>query len=99
MPTDTAMQIHQSFELKQKQNPSADQVTLFKYILWDRLSGLTVPDSEIDQIATQARNLADLTFETLTREKPTMAEGRLAQSAKDAIKRYYSMNYPAGLSR
>lgn len=97
MPTDTAMEIHKSYLLKQQQNPGADQATLFKYILWDRFTGMMISDNEISQIAAQTRTLADLSFEVISREKPTMAEGRLAQSARDAIRRYYSMNFPQGL--
>ncbi len=96
MPTDTAMEILKSYKLKEQQNPGADQATLFKFILWDRFNGLTISDSEIQDIASRSRNLAELAFEAVSREKPTMAEGRLAQSAKDAIKRYFSMNYPQG---
>lgn len=97
MPTDIAMEIHKSYLLKQQQNPGADQATLFKYILWDRFSGMMIPDNEISQIAGRSRTLAELSFEVIAREKPNMAEGRLAQSARDAIKRYYSMNFPKGL--
>lgn len=91
------MEILKSYKVKEQQNPGANKATLFKYILWDRFNGLMIPDSEINQIATQSRSLAELTFEALSREKPAMAEGRLAQSAREAIKRYFSMNYPQGL--
>ncbi|MDC0335348.1 hypothetical protein OAN24_00415 [Pseudodesulfovibrio sp.] len=97
MPTDTAMEVFNAYKRKRDQNPAADQPTLFKYILWDRFSGSMVMDSDIDAMVTVSKSLSDLAFQVLAREKPAMAEGRLEQSARDAIKRYYSMNYPDGL--
>lgn len=91
------MEIHKSFLVKTDQNPTAPQATIFKYILWDRFNGLTISDNEISQIASQCSTLAELAFEAISREKPTMAEGRLAQSAKDAIQKYFRLNYPQGL--
>ncbi|MGL1863226.1 MAG: hypothetical protein OCC46_11945 [Pseudodesulfovibrio sp.] len=96
MPTDTAMEILSAYKLKRKQNPAADQPTLFKFVLWDRFSGAMVMDSELANMVTASPSLSELAFQVLAREKPAMAEGRLAQSAREAIKRYYSMNYPEG---
>jgi len=97
MPTDTAMQILSAYKLKQKQNPVADRATLFKYILWDRFSGKMISDSELNGVAADSASLSELAYAVLVREKPAMAEGVLAQSAKDAIRRYFRMNYPDGL--
>jgi hypothetical protein len=97
MPTDTAMDTLRAYRLKQKQNPNADRTTLFKYILWDRFSGRLVPDAELTAMAESSASLAELAFAVLAREKPAMAEGRLAASARDAIRRFFEMNYPAGL--
>ena len=97
MPTDTAMDILNAYRLKRKQNPAADRATLFKYILWDRFSGRMVADAELAAMADAAQTLADLAFAVLVREKPALATGRLAQSAREAIRRYYVMNYPDGV--
>lgn len=97
MPTDTAMETLSAYKLKRKQNPSADQATLFKYVLWDRFSGKMISDSEIDAMAKNARTLGELALEILKREKPAMADGRLEASARDAIKHYFVINYPDGI--
>ncbi|MEF2229831.1 MAG: hypothetical protein V3571_02800 [Pseudodesulfovibrio sp.] len=97
MPTDTAMDILAAFRLKRKLNPAADRATLFKYVLWDRFSGRMVADAELADMAASARTLADLAFAVLAREKPALAQGRLAESARDAIRRFYAMNYPDAL--
>lgn len=96
MPTDTAMEILRAYRRKQKQNPNADRSTLFKYILWDRFSGRLVADAELEEMAGAA-TLADLAFAILAREKPAMTEGRLERSARDAIQRFFEMNYIDGL--
>ena len=97
MPTDTAMDILNAYRLKRKQNPTADRATLFKYILWDRFAGKMIADADLAAMADSAQTLADLAFAVLAREKPALATGRLAQSARDAIRRYYVMNYPDGV--
>ena len=97
MPTDTAMDILSAYRLKRKQNPAADRATLFKYILWDRFAGKMVADDDLAAMAGSARTLADLAFAVLAREKPAMATGLLAQSAREAIRRYYRINYPDGV--
>lgn len=96
MPSNTAMEIFSAYKAKQQQNPSADQATLFKYILWDRFRNAMITDADIEQIARQARNLNELSYAVLSREKPAMAEGVLAKSARDAIKQFFSMNFPDG---
>jgi len=96
MPTDTAMDILTAYRLKRRQNPAADQATLFKFILWDRFAGKMVADADMADMAASARTLADLTFAVLVREKPALATGRLADSAREAITRYYRINYPDG---
>ncbi len=97
MPTNTAMETLSAYKLKRQQNPAADQATLFKFILWDRFSGKRIEDSELKAVASASRNLSELAFAILVREKPTMAEGLLKKSAKDAIRQYFIMNYPDGV--
>ena len=96
MPTNTAMEILNAYKTKQRQNPAADQTTLFKFILWDRFNNAMVTDAEMAEIVRDSKNLNELSFNILVREKPSMAEGVLAQSARDAIKQYYAMNFPDG---
>lgn len=96
MPSNTAMEIFSAYKTKQQQNPSADQATLFKYILWDRFKNVMITDADIERIARESKNLNELAYAVLSREKPSMAEGVLAKSAKDAIKQFFSMNYPDG---
>lgn len=91
------METLKAYRLKQKQNPNTDRTTLFRYILWDRFSGRMVTDEELNSMAASADTLAELAFAILTREKPTLAEGRLARSARDAIRQFFVMNYPDGL--
>ena len=97
MPTDTAMEILSAYRRKRDQNPTADRTTLFKYVLWDRFSGRLVADSELADMAAASATLSELAFNVLKRERPAMAEGRLEQSARDAIRTYFRMNYPDGL--
>lgn len=96
MPTNTAMEILHAYKIKQQQNPAADRATLFRYILWDRFRHAMITDAEIDRLVGDCTTLNQLAFAVLAREKPAMAEGVLAQSARDAITRYFSMNYPDG---
>ena len=96
MPTNTAMEVYNAYKLKQQQNPAADQKTLFKFILWDRFNNAMVTDAEMASIVEQSKNLNELAYNILIKEKPSMAEGILAQSAKDAIKQYFVMNFPDG---
>lgn len=91
------MEILRAYRRKREQNPAADRPTLFKYIVWERFDGRLVMDSDLDAMVAQSASLADLAFHVLSREKPAMAEGRLAQSARDAIRRYYKQNFPDGL--
>ena len=91
------METLRAYRLKQKQNPNADRSTLFRYILWDRFSGKLVTDGELDAMAASSNTLAELAFTVLAREKPALAEGRLARSARDAIRQFFVMNYPDGL--
>ncbi|QJB55958.1 hypothetical protein [Pseudodesulfovibrio sp. zrk46] len=97
MPTDIAMAILNAYKLKRQQNPAADQATLFKYILWDRFKNNMVTDAEMAQMATTAKSLSELSLMVLKKEKPTMSEGLLEKSARDAIRQYYVMNFPDGV--
>lgn len=97
MPTDIAMEILSAYKLKRKQNPAADQQTLFKFILWDRFSGKMVTDAEMADMAAASKSLSDLAMSVLKKEKPAMADDRLEQSAREAIRQYFVMNYPDGL--
>jgi len=97
MPTDTAMEILSAYKLKRTQNPAADQPTLFKFILWDRFKSAMVTDAEMLEMSSSARNLSELALMVLKKEKPAMSDGRLEQSARDAIQKYYRMNFPDGV--
>jgi len=94
MPTTTALELLNAYKLKVRQNPTADRATLFKYLLWDRFSGKMVTDAELGEIATSSRNLAELTFKVLSREKPNMVAGGLEKASMTAIKQFYVMNFP-----
>ena len=96
MPTDTALEILSAYKLKRQQNPSADQPTLFKFILWDRFKNVMVTDAEMANMAASATNLSELALMVLKKEKPAMADGLLEKSARDAIRKFFVMNYPDG---
>ncbi len=97
MPTDTAMDILNAYRVKKNQNPAADQGTLFKYILWDRFAGKMVTDAELAEMVAASRTLSALALAVLLKEKPAMEDDRLRRSAQEAIRRFYSMNFPDGL--
>jgi hypothetical protein len=94
MPTDTALEILAAFRQKRRLNPAADRATLFKYVLWDRFKGRMILDSDIDRMVAQSSTLGDLAFHVLAREKPAMTDGRLEQTAREAIRKYFVLNCP-----
>jgi hypothetical protein len=94
MPTDTAMEILAAYRAKRRLNPAADKATLFKYILWDRFKGRMIQDSEMDRMAAGAATLAELSLVVIGREKPALVAGRLEQVAREAIRKYYVLNFP-----
>lgn len=98
MPTDTAMAVLTAYKAKRRANPAADRTTLYKYILWDRFSGAMVSDAEILEMAASSRSLSELAFAVLAKEKPAMAQGSLADSAREAIRQFFAMNHPDGLT-
>ncbi|QGY39401.1 hypothetical protein GM415_04450 [Pseudodesulfovibrio cashew] len=97
MPTNIAMEILSAWKRKRNQNPSADQATLFKYILWERFADRMIADDEMEAMAHGATSLADLALRVLQREKPAMKEEPLSSSARTAIRQFFVMNYPEGL--
>ena len=97
MPTNTAIETLKAYKLKRQQNPYAGDTTIFKYILWDRFKDRMIQDSELDAMAENAGSLSELAYAILAVEKPQMAEGKLAQEAKEAIRKFFENNHPAGL--
>ena len=97
MPTNTAIDVLKAYKLKRQQNPEAGEKTLFKYILWDRFKDRMIADAEIDAMAEDAASLSELSYAILAREKPQMAEGKLADEAREAIQTFFRNHHPDGL--
>ncbi|WP_243544605.1 hypothetical protein [Pseudodesulfovibrio tunisiensis] len=94
MPANTALELLTAYREKARRNPSADRRTLFKYLLWDRFRNRMILDEDIEEMAAASRNLCELTFRVIAREKPHMAEGRLAQAVRDQLRQFFTLNAP-----
>lgn len=94
MPSQTALEILKAYQEKKRLNPDAPRPTLFKYIVWDRFRDRMIMDEELEEMVTGSRNLQELTYKIIAREKAHLLENGLDTAVNDELSKFFDLNAP-----